>query len=78
MMDLHDLFILGLKSCSPVWKSTSSSGARQFFTKSFLGDDAAVLALSRGEESITAPASRRRVDGVEDDTMIQHDRAVKF
>ena len=24
----------------PVWKSTSASGARQFFTKSFLGDDA--------------------------------------
>ena len=51
---------------------------RQFFTKSFLGDDAAVLAPSSGEEPITAPASRRRVDGVEDDTMIQHDRAVKF
>ena len=30
----------------PVWKSTSASGA-QFFTKSFLGDDAAVLAPSR-------------------------------
>ena len=27
-----------------VWKSTSASGARRFFTKSFLGDDAAVLA----------------------------------
>ena len=47
---------------------------RQFFTKSFLGDDAAVLARSSGEE----PSSRRRVDGVEDDAMIQHERAVKF
>ena len=25
-----------------------------------------------------APSRRRRVDGVEDDTMIQHERAVKF
>ena len=33
---------------------------RQFFTKSFLGDDAAVLARSSGEE----PASPRRRAGV--------------
>ena len=33
-----------------VWTSTSVSGARQFFTKSFLGDGAAVLARSSGEE----------------------------
>ena len=33
---------------------------RQFFTKSFLGDDAAVLALSSGEE----PASPRHRAGV--------------
>ena len=38
---------------------------RQFFTKSFLGDDAAVLA-------------RRRVDGVEDDAVVQDERTVKF
>ena len=38
-----------------VWKSISASGARQFFTKSVLGDDAAVLAPSSGEE----PASPR-------------------
>ncbi len=25
-----------------------------------------------------APSSRRRVDGVEDDAMIQHERAIKF
>ena len=43
-----------------VWKSTSVSGARQFFTKSFLGDDAAVLAPSSGEE----PASPRHRAGV--------------
>ena len=43
-----------------VWKSTSASGARQFFTKSFLGENAAVLAASSGEE----PASPRRRAGV--------------
>ena len=52
---------------------------RQFFTKSFLGDGSAVLARSSGEETgIATPSSRRRVDGVEDDAMIQHERAVKF
>ena len=45
---------------SGVWKSTSASGARQFFTMSFLGDDAAVLALSSGEE----PAPSRYRAGV--------------
>ncbi|CAH0378026.1 unnamed protein product [Pelagomonas calceolata] len=50
---------------------------RQFFTKSFLGDDAAVLARSSGEEP-ALPSSRRRVDGVEDGAMIQHEQAVKF
>ena len=43
-----------------VWKSTSVSGARQFFTKSFLGDDAADLSRSSGEE----PASPRHRAGV--------------
>ena len=33
--------------------------------KSFLGDDAAVLAPSSGEEGIATPSSRRRVDEVE-------------
>ena len=28
--------------------------------------------------SIATPSSRRRVDGVEDDAKIQHERAVKF
>ena len=41
-------------------ESTSASGARQFFTKSFLGDDAADLARSSGEE----PASPRHRAGV--------------
>jgi hypothetical protein len=36
--------------------------------KSFLGDGAAVLARSSGEK----PASRRLLDGVEDDALIQH------
>ena len=40
---------------------------RQFFTKSFLGDDAAVPAPSSGEEPVATLSSRRRVDGVEDD-----------
>ena len=43
-------------------------------TKSFLGNDAAVLAPS----SIATPSSMRRVDGVEVDAAIQHERAVKF
>ena len=43
-----------------VWKSTSASGARQFFTKKFLGDDAAVLARSSGEK----PAPPRHRAGV--------------
>ena len=42
-----------------VWKSTNASGA-QFFTKSFLGDDATVLAPSSDEE----PASPRHRAGV--------------
>jgi len=33
-----------------VWKSPVCRVHRQFFTKSFLGDDAAVLAPSSGEE----------------------------
>ena len=56
-----------------VWKSTSASCTRQFFTKSFLGDGAAVLA-----PSTATPSSRRRIDGVEVDAKIQHERAVKF
>ena len=53
---------------------------RQFFSKSFLGDGAAVLARSSGEER--APPRYRAgvacVDGVEDDATIQLERAVKF
>ena len=52
--------ILPDETYQPVWKSTSVSGARQFFTKSFLGNDAAVLASSSGEE----PASSRHRAGV--------------
>jgi len=46
----------------PVWKSTSASGApdNSSLLKSFLGDDAAVLAPSSGEE----PASPRHRAGV--------------
>ena len=42
----------------PVWKSTSASGV--LFTKSYLGEDAADLARSSGEE----PASPRHRAGV--------------
>jgi hypothetical protein len=44
----------------PVWKSTSVGCTRQFFTKSFLGDDVAALAPSSGEE----PTSPRHRAGV--------------
>ena len=55
---------------------TGWSGAH--FTKSFHGDDAAVLAPSSGEEPASTPSSRCRVDGVEVDATMQHERAVKF
>ena len=48
---------------------------RRFFTKSFLGDAAGWLVERRGT-GIATPSSRRRVDGVEDDAAIQHERAV--
>ena len=58
--DDDDAFELcSVDSPTAVWKSTSASGA-QFFTKSFLGDDVAVLARSSGEE----PASPRHRAGV--------------
>ena len=47
---------------APVWKSTSVFGA--FSTEPGTG--------------IATPTSRRRVDGMEDDAAIQHERAVKF
>ena len=59
-----------------MWQSTSAC-TRQFFTKSFLGDDAAVLASSGEEPAPSRLSSRRRVDGVEVDAMIQRERAVK-
>ena len=34
--------------------------------------------VERRGTGIATPSSRRRVDGVEDDAMIQHERAVKF
>ena len=71
-----------LRSSACVEINQCDGYTRQFFTKSFLGDDAAVLALSSGEEPASPRhrSSRRRVDGVEDDAMIQHEheRAVKF
>ena len=47
--------------CWTVWKSNQCDGCtRKFFTKSFLGDDACVLARSSGEEL----ASRRHRAGI--------------
>ena len=48
------------KLVEPVWKPTSASVHRRFFTKSFLGDDVAALAPSSGEET----ASPRHRAGV--------------
>ena len=42
-----------------VWKSTNVSGARKFFTKSLLGDDAAVLAVEWDLASMAWRATRR-------------------
>ena len=59
--------------CSNLCGNQCVGCTRQFFTKSFLGDGAAVLA-----PSTATPSSRRRIDGVEVDAKIQHERAVKF
>ena len=55
---IPDHFHLSWFASVTVWKSTSASGT--FFTKSFLGNDVAVLARSSGEE----PASPRHRAGV--------------
>ena len=54
----------------PVWKSTSASGARRW--RGCPGS------VERRGTGIATPSSRRRVDCVEDDAAIQHERAVKF
>ena len=57
----------------PVWKSTSA------WVHFISRDDAAVLArVERRGTDIATPSSRRRVDGVEDDGMIQDERAVNL
>ena len=78
--------VAGPGPSQPVWKSTSVSGARSFFTKSFLGDDAAVLAKSSGEESTpprqrrggrrTAPRRRPGPSAAADDEARNHQRGV--
>ena len=72
----------GLDRISPAFWGAALCGnqpvRRVHFTKSFLGDDVPALVPSSGEEPASPPLSRRRVDGVEDDAMIQHGRAVKF
>ena len=57
--------------------SESPSSEKPSLATSF-GYHAAVLARSSGEEPVATPSSRRRVDGVKDDAMIQHERAVRF
>ena len=57
------ILISWIPDTSPaVWKSTSVSGAP----------------VERRGTGITTPSSRRRVNGFEDDAMIQHERAVNF
>ena len=53
---------------------------RQFFAMSFLGDDARGRPgpVERWGTGIATPSSMRRIDGVEVDAMIQHERAVNF
>ena len=64
-----DLVILYFEDESmAVWKSTSASGARRGRAGS----------VERRGIGIAMPLSRRRVDGVEDDDVIQHERVVKF
>ena len=58
----------------PVWKSNSASGALSHFSVMTRPPDS----VERRGTGIATPSSRRRVDGVEDDAMIQHERAVKF
>ena len=41
-------------------------------------DDCVEINQCVGCSGIATPSSRRRVDGVEDDAMLQHERAVKF
>ena len=53
----------------PVWKSTIASGARR---RGRTGS------VERRGTGIATPSSRRRVDGVEGDAMIQHEHAIKF
>ncbi len=43
-LDVEDINSGEFGTSDAVWKSTSASGARQFFTKSFRGDDVAALA----------------------------------
>jgi len=44
----------------------------------FLLEDVAVAACVEVNQCVGCSSSRRRVDGVEDDAMIKHERAVKF
>ena len=73
--------LLGMGDMSTtVWKSTSVSGApdnssRRFFSRRRRGRPGSVERRGTG---IATPSSRYHEDGVEDDAMIQDERAVKF
>ena len=58
-----------LEASAAVWKSTSASGASRTRRPG---------SVERQGTGIATPSSRRRVDGVEVDATIQHERAVKF
>ena len=71
-------FIPSLGSIA-VWKSTSASGAPDNSSLSHFSAMTLPCWLRRGVRTgIATPSSRRRVDGVENDATIQHERAVKF
>ena len=77
-MVVEDILAL-LPSYHPVWKSTSASGAPDNSSLSHFSATTRPSWLGRAvRNGIATPSSRRRVDGVEDDGMIQHERAVKF
>jgi len=65
-----------------VWKSTSASGAPDNSSLSHFSAMTRPSWLRRAARNrgigIFTPSSRPRVDGVEDDAMIQHERAVNF
>ncbi|CAH0370106.1 unnamed protein product [Pelagomonas calceolata] len=68
----------GRDTLTAVWKSTCVSGAPDNSSLSHFSAMTRPTWLERRGTGIATPSSRRRVDGVEDDATIRHERAVKF